>query len=109
MTDIIDAVNNVIENRLLKSGEFAQGGDFVPGSWNLDSRAMPAVFWFNDDYFVVRGSTRQLDYYGGFEYVDRDYKKVFGDYTFYSTEDDRVRDLVDSLIEGKEQEEAEVE
>lgn len=33
-----------------------------------------------------------LQYYGGFEYVDKDYRTVVGNYVFYFDEDNRVSD-----------------
>jgi hypothetical protein len=39
---------------------------------------------------VEKGNDRTLDYYGGFEYVDKEYRTNLGDWVFYSAEDERV-------------------
>lgn len=57
----------------------------------LDTRARAWCMWVSRDGIAVKGSTRSLDYYGGFEYVDSDAITKIGDITFYSIDDDRVR------------------
>jgi hypothetical protein len=44
-----------------------------------------------------------MQYYGGFEYVDKDYRYEMGDYVFYTVDDDRVGGHVDSYYEQKEE------
>lgn len=106
MYDIIDEVNELIESKL-NTEDFEKG--LRSTKWNLDERARPSQFWYNTDCLVVKGSTRMLDYYGGFEYVDDEYKKTLGDYTFYSTEHSRVSSLVDRMYGVDEEEEDEEE
>jgi hypothetical protein len=43
-----------------------------------------------------------LEYYGGFEYVDDEYKIRMGDFIVYMNEDDRVADAIAHFI-GLEQ------
>jgi hypothetical protein len=45
---------------------------------------------------------RSLRYYGGFEYVDDEYIRTYGDYVIYSAETERVQDVIDSLSEETE-------
>lgn len=42
----------------------------------------------------------QLEYYGGFEYVDKASVKAMGDYVFYLASDDRVAGCLD-VLDGK--------
>ena len=55
----------------------------------LDPRA--GTVWVTDDAIVARSwNVRSLEYYGGFEYVDTDYKTQMGEYTVYFADDERV-------------------
>ncbi len=48
--------------------------------------------WIGSDFIAVRKhDDRSLQYYGGFEYVDKEHRTECGEYVFYSTEDDRVQ------------------
>jgi len=43
---------------------------------------------------------RTLQYYGGFEYVDKQYRKEIGSYVIYFGMHERVADAVDAAIEA---------
>jgi hypothetical protein len=43
-----------------------------------------------------------LDYYGGFEYIDSDYVKTYGEYVFYSADADRVQEVLENLMENED-------
>ena len=63
----------------------------------------PSSFWgyaYVDEtaIVVIKEQTRSLDYYGGFEYVDKDYRREVGDYVFYLAEDDRVRGCIEQVL-----------
>ncbi len=60
----------------------------------LDERAFSRHdAYFNDEVLVIPTSERRTaDYYGGLEYVDKDYVFEMGGYVFYSAEDDRIAD-----------------
>ena len=47
---------------------------------------------------VDKSTDRTLQYYGGFEYVDKEYRHEFGDYVFYSAEDNRVRGHLETYL-----------
>tara|TARA_A100001201_G_scaffold127067_1_gene111689 strand:- start:167 stop:568 length:402 start_codon:yes stop_codon:yes gene_type:complete len=47
-----------------------------------------------DEGFVAAASPRSIEYYGGWEYIDSEYKLDAGDYRFY----DRDADRVDAVI-----------
>lgn len=62
----------------------------------LDARAFYGVAYVDESAIVVsKDQDRSLQYYGGFEYVDKDYRREVGDYVFYLAEDDRVREHLD--------------
>ena len=43
-----------------------------------------------DEGFVAACNPRSIEYYGGFEYIDSEFKLDAGDYRFYDREADRV-------------------
>lgn len=58
----------------------------------LDYRAGSVYVLCNG--IVREGATNSLEYYGGFEYVDREYVIELGNWTFYSDDDERVRECI---------------
>jgi hypothetical protein len=48
-----------------------------------------------DEDFVAAANPRSIEYYGGWEYIDSEYKLDAGDYRFY----DRGADRVDAVIQ----------
>jgi hypothetical protein len=67
----------------------------------LDNRC-GKLFVSPDCIGVYKSNDRSLQYYGGFEYVDIDYRYEFGDYVFYGSEDNRVRDCLDCYLNKEE-------
>lgn len=96
--DMVDAVNEVVRRNVLDNMEQVSADEL-----GLDRRC--GRVWVCEDFIAVEGGSQSLDYYGGFEYVDRDCVTVMGDYKFYSAEDDRVRDAIDVYYETAEAEE----
>jgi|LakMenEpi13Oct10_1017325.scaffolds.fasta_scaffold01537_2 hypothetical protein len=70
----------------------------------LDPRASYAPIFINRSAIAVKKSyDRNMQYYGGFEYVYKEYRHEMGDYVFYLAEDDRVGGHIDSYYEQKEE------
>ena len=91
-------INSTVERYIAKQ---CKKGN--PKKTGLDERAI-GEFYYNFECIVIPESARQrLDYYGGFEYVDSDYVKQYGDYVFYSAEDDRVCEVIDCIIDSFEE------
>ena len=67
----------------------------------LDIRAAGRVYIDCDCIAVPSTFIRSMDYYGGFEYVDKEYRHQFGDYTFFTADDDRVAEALAYFYEGK--------
>lgn len=61
----------------------------------LDIRAGGYVWVDEDTIAVSKTRDGSLQYYGGFEYIDKTYRREFGDYVFYLGDDNRVRDALD--------------
>ena len=49
--------------------------------------------------FIATKNPSRIDYYGGFEYVDKHDRYEIGDYTIYTDESDRVRDALEAWME----------
>ena len=66
-----------------------------PEDLGLDSRCNE--LWMCPEYIASqnRGS---LDYYGGFEYIEKQYIVQIGDLTVYSCEDSRVQEALDCFV-----------
>jgi hypothetical protein len=56
----------------------------------LDNRS-GSLFVSPECIAVYKSNDRALQYYGGFEYVDSEYRHEMGEFVFYSAEDDRVQ------------------
>lgn len=53
-------------------------------------------FWIGDQHIVVEQvRSGSLNYYGGFEYVDREHITSIGGYVFYAALDSRVAEALD--------------
>ena len=94
--DMIDAVNEVVERNIRTN--FTQ----VPASdLGLDNRCGRVMIDLADEVIAVPNhNIRMLDYYGGFEYIKEGEGRVtLGEFTFYTTDSDRVRDALESLME----------
>lgn len=81
---IIDDANAAIEARV--SGMRRVDAEEL----GLDGRANTQRMWVCGDGIVTEGDTRNLRYYGGFEYVKKRHVTVIGDYTFWSSESERI-------------------
>ena len=68
----------------------------------LDPRAFGKFWYCYEGIFIYEGGRRSLDYYGGFEYIDRDLVKQYGDYVFYSAEANRVQEVLENLMENED-------
>ena len=68
----------------------------------LDTRAFGKFWYCYEGIFIFAGNRRSLDYYGGFEYIDSDYVKSYGEYVFYSADADRVQEVLENLMENED-------
>jgi hypothetical protein len=97
--EVVDEVNYGIER-------FVAGMERVSADkLGLDIRA-GRVYIDRDERVIVSDNPRSLEYYGGFEYIDKECKTQIGDYTIYM-ECDRVADCFDCLEDEVEEEDAE--
>lgn len=71
----------------------------------LDPRSAYRKLYVSRDCIAVRKEEdRTLQYYGGFEYVEKDCRFEMGDYVFYTIEDDRVEGHVSEYFDSNDEE-----
>ena len=61
----------------------------------LDGRAGSVFVSTEECWIAVVGSTRQIDYYGGFEYVHIEHRVTIGDATFFCDDSNRVAEALE--------------
>lgn len=99
MFNLTESINSLVEEFLEKNATLLPRSDVVAALTTLDPRAISGTVYVGEDYIaVLRLNTRALDYYGGFEYVDKECRVEAGDYVFYSALDERVQSVLDDLI-----------
>ena len=94
--ELIDEVTELTENYVVNMGK-ANAKQL-----GLDNRC-GKLFVTPDCIGVYKGNDRTLQYYGGFEYVDKEFRHEMGDYVFYSAEDNRVRDHLEQYLNFMEE------
>jgi hypothetical protein len=91
--DFIETLNDQVESFLADHATFTEKGAFSVG---LDPRAAYRLWVTIDAIIVKRSEDRTMQYYGGFEYVDKSHRQEIGDYVFYLSDgDDRVGDCIE--------------
>ena len=89
--ELIDDVTEITDN-------YVGTMKMVPANQlGLDQRC-GKLFVSPDCIAVYKANDRAVQYYGGFEYIDLDYRYEFGDYVFYSAEDERVQNHLDKYL-----------
>ena len=66
----------------------------------LDNRC-GKLFVSPDCIGVYKGNDRAVQYYGGFEYVDKEFRHEMGDFVFYSHEDDRIQGHLETYLNAE--------
>lgn len=94
--EMLDAVNSTIESFIADNTERVS-----PEEMGLDKRAGYKLFVNEDVIAVDKSRDRGLQYYGGFEYVEAEYRTELGEYVFYSVGDERVQEHIQKWLEGK--------
>ena len=85
----------------------AKFDEFTAEDLGLDSRAAYRLYVDADRTCIAvdKRNDRVLQYYGGFEYVDKEFRREMGNWVFYFAEDDRVAEHLDRLSEEVSKEE----
>ena len=91
---MIDAVNEVVERNIRTNFVQTPASDL-----GLDIRCGRLYVDIVDEVIAVPNhNIRTLDYYGGFEYIKEGEGRVtMGDYTFFTSDNERVNDCFEAL------------
>ena len=95
MWELQEQVDQLVEQYLEDSGAIRVNAEAI----GLDYRAGTVYVSAEERFVAVVGSTRSLEYYGGFEYIDIESRMVIGDTTFYSDDHSRVADALECYID----------
>lgn len=84
--NFIESINDRVTSYVAKFDEF------LPEDLGLDERAAYRLYVDKDRTCIAieKRNDRPLQYYGGFEYVDKEYRQECGNWVFYLATDDRV-------------------
>jgi hypothetical protein len=88
--DLIRSFNDDVGIWLKHHAEMVKATDL-----GLDSRGGYSMWVSNDAIIIQKDKDRFLQYYGGFEYVEKDSRAEVGDFVFYYNSDSRVGDCLD--------------
>jgi hypothetical protein len=92
---IIESVNDQIFSHVEDNMKKVKAAEL-----GLDPRC--GSLYVDDECIGVDASNdRSLQYYGGFEYVDKEYRTEIGGYVFYNRDDSRVADHMDTFEESQ--------
>jgi hypothetical protein len=92
MLNLIDEIQDMVERQVAGMRRVSAS------ELGLDIRCGRA--YVDEDCIVVEsGNARSYDYYGGFEYIDDEDKRVLGDYVVYLNTCDRVQEALECLME----------
>ena len=97
MWELERQVEELVMKYLEDSGAVYVGADLL----GLDYRCGRVHISVEEDFIAVNGRY-SIDYYGGFEYVSADDKKVLGEYTFYFSESNRVQNALECFSDQEE-------
>lgn len=87
--ELLEDINDKVEEAI---GEMTQ---IRPEACGLDNRAGYRLWISEDGIAVQKRNDGTLQYYGGFEYVDKEYRTEIGDYVLYHCDDERVQGHID--------------
>ena len=91
--DMLESIDQVIRFNLEDHFELVDAEEL-----DLDSRC--GTVWVSKDFIAVDAyNMRNLEYYGGFEYVGQDHITTVCDYRFYSAEEERVGEHIKAYYE----------
>lgn len=96
--DLLDSIDRQVRDFIDKATEV------TAEDLGLDRRAAYRLFITDEVIAVPKGDDRVLQYYGGFEYVDKECRHELGDWVFYSANDDRVIGHLNRYNEVEEEE-----
>lgn len=101
MNSIYDFIEDVNEKLFRRTDNMTRVSADKLG---LDIRAGYTLYIDEECIIVNKNNDRMLQYYGGFEYVDKEFRNEIGDYVIYTNGDSRVADCLERYYEEAEAE-----
>lgn len=98
LMNLLDEVNDLVQAQIDRMEEV------LPEDLGLDRRAGYRLYVDSTTIAISKQDDRSLQYYGGFEYVDKDARHELGDWVFYTDEDNRVQRHLDRYFEKEDEE-----
>lgn len=87
MTETLDQIREEVENMVQEMCQEMEQVHHLP---NIDQRA-GHNFWVDSKKVITSLENQvRLDYYGGFEYVESEYRVILGNYIIFSRDHSRV-------------------
>ena len=84
-TKLQDAVTTIVEDCTTTARVLS------PESLGLDSRCADQLYVQNGCIIVHKADDKDLQYFGGFEYIEKEYRLALGQYVVYSSDSSRVQ------------------
>ena len=95
INDILETAVQAINEAIEQHGAEVTGADL-----GLDPRALHRGHIVDDVLIVRKSADRNLQYYGGFEYVEDAARTTIGDYVIYAREgDERINEAFECFEE----------
>lgn len=91
MMKLIDRASQLVDD-FIEHNEMEETNS---GTCGLDPRAAHRMFIGREGIIVSKAHDRTLQYYGGFEYVDGDYRHEIGAYVLYMIDASRVQECIE--------------
>jgi len=88
MYQLLETIQNAVQ-KYIEESDVVEIGATGLEELGLDFRC-GRILISVDEGFVAARSPRSIEYYGGWEYIDSEFKLDAGDYRFYDREADRV-------------------
>ena len=92
MYKLLETIENAVQ-KYIKDSEVVEIGSHGLEELGLDFRC-GRILISVDEGFVAACNPRSIEYYGGWEYIDSEFKLDAGDYRFYDREADRVNAVI---------------
>ena len=90
--DLVDNINEKVY-RMVQDMECVRASEL-----GLDDRC--GMLFINEECIIIDKQSRgRLEYYGGFEYCDKDFVQAIGDYVIYLNGDSRVQGHLERYYE----------
>lgn len=94
MYKLVETIENAVE-AYIKQSDVVEIGALGLNELGLDFRCGRILISVNEG-FVAACNPRSIEYYGGWEYIDSEYKLDAGDYRFYDSEASRASSVIEN-------------